>query len=60
MEVLAMRTAAPVTISVAGLILLTFMIVTEGEPGALPLLLLVLGAAWFALARLRRSPTRRG
>ncbi|WP_166028752.1 hypothetical protein [Streptomyces chilikensis] len=55
-----MRTVVPVAITVAGLALMTVMIVTEGEPGALPLLLVVLGAAWFGIVRLRRDATRRG
>ncbi|MEU9577202.1 hypothetical protein [Streptomyces chilikensis] len=47
-------------ITVTGLALMTVMIVTEDEPGALPLLLVVLGAVWFGAARLRRGATRRG
>ncbi|NND71550.1 MAG: hypothetical protein HKN43_08215 [Rhodothermales bacterium] len=35
-----------VTIS-AGAVLMIFMIVAEDEPGAIPLLMIVLGAAWY-------------
>ncbi|WP_164540385.1 hypothetical protein [Streptomyces abyssomicinicus] len=55
-----MRTAVPVTITVTGLALMAFMIVVEGEPGALPLALIALGAGWFGLARVRRGTSRRG
>ncbi|NYV77575.1 hypothetical protein HW445_25085, partial [Streptomyces sp. UH6] len=54
-----MRTAVPAAIAVTGLALMTFMIVVEGEPGALPLALITLGAAWFVLARLRGGSSRR-
>jgi hypothetical protein len=36
--------------------LLVYMISVEGELGALPLLLLVLGIGWLAIARLRMRP----
>jgi hypothetical protein len=49
-----------VAVVVTGLALMTLMIVTEGEPGALPLALVVLGAAWLGVARLGRRPSRRG
>ncbi|MEU3555179.1 hypothetical protein [Streptomyces fragilis] len=55
-----MRTAVPVAITLIGFALMTLMIVTEGEPGALPLALVVLGGAWFGLARLRRAPSTGG
>ncbi len=38
---------------VIGLVLMVFMIRTESEPGALPLLLVVLGTAWHIAARVR-------
>ena len=34
-----------------GTILLIYMIVYEGEPGALPLLILIIGIVWFAITR---------
>lgn len=30
-----------------GIVLLTYMVIVESEPGALPLLLIVVGAGWF-------------
>ncbi|MGW0605277.1 hypothetical protein [Streptomyces sp. NPDC002640] len=50
-----MKTAVPAGISAIGLALMVLMITTEGEPGALPLFLVVLGAVWFAVVRLRRA-----
>ena len=37
-----------------GLLLMAFMIVTEDEPGALPLGLVLIGAVWHVVARRRR------
>lgn len=41
-----------------GLLLMTYMIVYESEPGALPLLLVVVGGGWYVvtLARGRSGP----
>ena len=36
-----------------GLLLVAFMVTTEGEPGALPLGLVLAGSIWLALARWR-------
>lgn len=36
-----------------GLALLTFMIVVEDEPGALPLVLIVIGTGWYFFTRLK-------
>jgi hypothetical protein len=36
-----------------GLVLLGYMVRSEGEPGALPLLLTLVGGAWLAATRLR-------
>ena len=44
---------ALITIAIA---LLIYMVTVEGELGALPLLLLVSGITWFAVARLRGRP----
>ena len=35
---------------------LIYMVAVEGEPGALPLLLLVLGIGWLAIARFSMPP----
>ena len=38
---------------VVGLVLMIFMIYTESEPGAIPLLLVGLGIGWHVIARVR-------
>ncbi len=38
-----------VSILLIGLLLMVFMITTEGEPGALPLILIVSGTTWLIL-----------
>lgn len=40
---------------VTGFILLIMMIYTEDEPGAIPLLLLVIGTGWYFLTRFREK-----
>lgn len=40
------KTLSALTI-LLGAALMTFMITTEGEPGALPLLLIIIGIGWF-------------
>jgi hypothetical protein len=42
-----------------GLLLMAFMIVTEDEPGALPLGLVLIGAVWLVVARRRARARRR-
>jgi hypothetical protein len=37
----------------AGLGLLAMMITSEGEPGAIPLALILIGGVWFGVTRLR-------
>jgi hypothetical protein len=46
-------------LTLVGLGLMVYMIVTESEPGALPLLLMVVGMGWIAIA-LFRSRSRAG
>jgi len=41
--------------TVIGIALLTFMIVVEDEPGALPLALIVFGTGWYFITRSRLS-----
>ncbi len=36
-----------------GVALMIFMMYTESEPGAIPLLLIVLGIGWFLVTRIR-------
>ncbi|HEX2203181.1 MAG TPA: hypothetical protein VHG91_07775 [Longimicrobium sp.] len=38
---------------VTGVVLMIFMISTESEPGAIPLLLIVLGTGWYFVTRAR-------
>lgn len=38
---------------VTGAILMAYMIVVENEPGAIPLLLIVLGTGWYFITRAR-------
>jgi len=40
-----------ILIIVIGFILLIFMIIVEDEPGAIPLLLIVVGSVWFIYTR---------
>jgi hypothetical protein len=40
-------------VTAIGAVLLTFMITVEGEPGAIPLLVFLLGAGWFVLTLVR-------
>ncbi len=42
-----------VLIAVIGIILMTFMIIEESEPGAIPLLLIALGTGWYFITRFR-------
>lgn len=47
------RKTASLAVAALGLALLAMMVVTEGEPGALPLGLLLAGVAGYATAWLR-------
>ena len=49
------------SVLVFGILLMTFMIIVESEPGALPLLLVLGGMIWFLYneAQIRRHSTRR-
>lgn len=47
------RTLLPLLTIWLGLVLLVYMVTVESEPGALPLLLIVIGVAWYAIARAR-------
>jgi hypothetical protein len=40
-------------ITVLGLLLLGYMIFVEGEPGALPLALVILGSSWHVFTRIQ-------
>ncbi len=40
-------------ITVIGIALMTFMVIAEDEPGAIPLALIVAGAGWYFILRAR-------
>ncbi len=45
----------PALLVVVGVVLLIYMVVVESEPGALPLLMIMLGVGWWVIGRGRRS-----
>ena len=49
------QTVLSLSLLAIGLVLLAYMIAFEGEPGALPLGLVLGGGGWFAATRLRKS-----
>lgn len=49
----------PFTIFMLGILLLIYMMVDEGEPGALPLFITMLGIGWFIAIRVRKRNKRR-
>lgn len=51
-----MHTALSMVLIAIAVALLIYMVTVEGELGALPLLLLVSGIAWLAVAQLRMRP----
>jgi hypothetical protein len=53
-----MHTVLPLVIGVIGLALMAVQIYAESEPGALPLLLVLVGFGWYVVARVRRRPRR--
>ena len=48
-----MHKLLPVLIIVIGFVLMVAKIYADSEPGAIPILLVVLGLGWFFIARLR-------
>lgn len=50
---------ASLIVAAIGLALVAMMVITEGEPGALPLGLVLLGAIGYGSARLRGRAARR-
>ncbi|HZH44911.1 MAG TPA: hypothetical protein VEY50_12590 [Lysobacter sp.] len=48
-----LHTALSLGIAGTGGLLVCAMVLTEGEPGALPLALVVIGVVWFVIARAR-------
>lgn len=55
---LNVHTILSLVILTIGLVLLVYMIRVESEPGALPLLLIVIGAGWYVATRARRRAQR--
>ena len=49
----ALKNLIPKAILGAGVLLLAYMIIVEDEPGAVPLLLIVIGGAWLLIKRFR-------
>lgn len=49
----AIHKALSLLITTVGFLLMTFMVIVEDEPGAMPLLLIVFGAVWYVLTRSR-------
>lgn len=45
-------------IAAAGAVLMVYMIAVEGEPGAIPLLLIVLGIGGYVFTRIRSRSSR--
>lgn len=45
---------ALITVTV-GLALMIYMITVEDEPGALPLLMIIIGAVWYFFARTKKT-----
>lgn len=53
LEKLKVQKALSMLTIAMGLVLLTYMIYAESEPGAIPLLLVVLGTGWYLISRAR-------
>ena len=49
------NTLLPLVTIIIGLILLTYMITVESEPGAIPLFLTLAGSIWYYFARRRNN-----
>lgn len=49
------RTVPALVVLVAGLVLLVLKVIGDGEPGALPLFMIVAGAVWYFVARNRNQ-----
>lgn len=50
---LKMHKLISILISFIGIALLTFMVIAEDEPGAVPLLLIAAGTGWYFITRFR-------
>lgn len=52
-EKLKMHRWISILITSIGVVLMVFMVIVEDEPGALPLLLIVIGTGWYFITRSR-------
>ena len=52
-EKLKMHRWISILITSIGVVLMVFMVLVEDEPGALPLLLIVIGTGWYFITRSR-------
>lgn len=50
---LKIQSLLSVLLAVIGIVLMTFMIIVESEPGALPLLLILVGAGWYFITKFK-------
>jgi hypothetical protein len=57
-KMLKMHKFISLLIIVTGMVLMTFMIIVEDEPGAIPLLLIVIGTGWHLFTRSRIKSQR--
>ena len=53
MKKLRVHAFLSVLILVIGLVLMAYMITVESEPGAIPILLVILGIGWYFVTRFR-------
>jgi hypothetical protein len=54
-----MHKLLPILTVAIGLVLMIFKIYADSEPGAIPLLLVILGVAWYLIGRLRAQSHQR-
>jgi hypothetical protein len=47
------RTPVSILVALIGLVLMVYKIYADSEPGLIPLLLVVVGSAWYIIARAR-------
>ena len=52
----AARALVPVVIIIIGILLMIGKIVADSEPGAIPILLILVGVGWYVAVRMRSRP----
>ena len=50
-----MHRLLPILVIIVGVVLMIGKIVVDSEPGGIPILLILLGAGWYFILRVRRS-----